>query len=233
MTSRYDIYPTGRSQAGSVDVSSGGVLDFRTRTGRITGVSNSVGADGVRRTDRIDMIYMGRDRYELIPVQDRNDFGGRGKPWRVRDNDDWDVWTPYESSVGYVHDLGAARTQFRAAHRFVGMLDVTTGRTLVTSPEARCADPVLTVTLFIDDRTGKLIRYDRHVRYPARAADHAAGGSPGTGGSSLLEAYSNFGTTMTSPVPPRASLLAPRFGTSPGAKTFKYTITATPRPRGC
>src|SRR5215213_9738965 len=39
-----------------------GVLDFRSRTGRVTGTSSHLGSDGVTSTDQIDQVFAGKDQ---------------------------------------------------------------------------------------------------------------------------------------------------------------------------
>ncbi|MBO2449513.1 hypothetical protein J4573_20600 [Actinomadura barringtoniae] len=215
LTSSTRMSGTFRSQPISSRQSSSGVLDFRTHSGRFTGTSTSVNTDGRPSTQPVDMILLGRLQYTPAFSTGR---------WLATDNYQWNSWTGHEKVLTYVRDKGAVRLGGVPAHRFEGLVDTLRNRTLFAMPKPGCFSSVTAMDLYIDDRTGSLVRYDRRVLYPGPQNEGDWKALSVTG----LDSFSDFGVQAPPPaMPPEDQVERPNdSNTVKGATTIRISTTS-------
>ena len=196
------------------------MLDFRTRSGRFAGASTGVGTDGRTTKQPVDIILLGRLQYTPGPALGSS---SGAKRWLATDNTQWNTWTDHEKDLTYVRDKGPALLGGTPTHRFEGLIDTLRKRTIFAMPEPKpgCFPSMLAIDLYIDDRTGRLVRYDRRMVYP-KAKDE---GSWKALTVANLDSFTDFGVSASPPAAPSPD----RVVQMPKSKTWDQKAIITVR----
>lgn len=206
-------------------------LDFRHRQGEITTTTlQEAGNSQQRSQTHSQQIYWGADVYSSISPNAPSLLGPAVNPathtlylWSKSTSvgpSVWDEWSADERALNRVHAVGPVPLTTGPAHRFTGRIDTTTHKTISTLPRPGCGNPILTIDLYIDDRTGQLIRYDRG--YESATARTAIGIDY-----RLTESFTEFGVQPPPLSLPTPSTIQPPVKVSKGGGvTFRATAVA-------
>lgn len=202
-----------------------GVLDFRSRQGEVTGSYNATGSTirGGTVTNRVHKIFSGGDLYDSIWPQEHSSFR-----WRKAGGNLWGVWSEDEKALTSVRDAGSTQLTTGPTRRFTGMVDVVKHRTIHRPPRPGCFSQVLVIDLYIDDRTGELVRYDHHMDSPATGEAKA---TPDTAGGMVfreLDSFTDFGVQAPKLTLPDPATIEPKIKVMAGP-----TATLTLSTRSC